>query len=389
MRPTSHAGARRSSAIRSSARCCRSTLSRVAGCRKARCCGRSVPRSAATRASTASLLAWARERLATFDAAMAELGASLGRIAATRVPIEDAGRAGKRKQDAQRALVDALDAEVRASTGRLLLLHRLEGSAGREILERVATQFDSRERVDEGRAAWLSAVSSFGRCALAGLKADIATGGLTLGGGLLAGGLLGALGGGRAGARLERRPRHRRGPRRLGRRRARPARRRRAAALPGGRALRPRPRRMAVRYATRRRRTGATSSSPRRSCRSAPRSGALWRGRSAPASTTTPARPSGSRRRSRWRASAAAARTALEIARYRGRAGRRSRCVTARLCSRPSTRRRRRWTCLPACGSRRAPTGSRTGACTRPSAASRRPSSTRRAPASSRAWRRR
>jgi hypothetical protein len=47
------------------------------------------------------------------------------------------------------------------------------------------------ERVGEGRAAVLGGLVTG---ALAGLKADIATGGLTLGGGLLAGGLLGALG---------------------------------------------------------------------------------------------------------------------------------------------------------------------------------------------------
>jgi Domain of unknown function (DUF3482) len=46
-------------------------------------------------------------------------------------------------------------------------------------------------RLDEGKAAVVGGMLSG---ALAGLKADIATGGLTLGGGLLAGGLLGALG---------------------------------------------------------------------------------------------------------------------------------------------------------------------------------------------------
>jgi hypothetical protein len=46
--------------------------------------------------------------------------------------------------------------------------------------------------MDESKAAlWGGALTG----ALAGLKADIATGGLTLGGGMLAGGLIGALGG--------------------------------------------------------------------------------------------------------------------------------------------------------------------------------------------------
>jgi hypothetical protein len=55
----------------------------------------------------------------------------------------------------------------------------------------VATQFDTRLRLDEGRAAvWGGMVSG----ALVGLKADLLSGGLTLGGGLLAGGLIGAFG---------------------------------------------------------------------------------------------------------------------------------------------------------------------------------------------------
>jgi len=92
---------------------------------------------------------------------------------------------------AQRALAEALDDEVRASTGELIVLHGLEGRAQGEILARVATQFAVQTRVDEGQAAIVGGMLSG---ALAGLKADIATGGLTLGGGLLAGGILGALG---------------------------------------------------------------------------------------------------------------------------------------------------------------------------------------------------
>jgi hypothetical protein len=137
--------------------------------------------------------AWAAQRWATFDAAMAELAASLGRIAAARAPLPDAGWLAKRQHAdaAQQALADLLDAEVRASTGRLIALHGLQGRAAGEILERVAAQVALHQRVGEGRAALVGGVLTG---ALAGLKADIATGGLTLGGGMLAGGLLGALG---------------------------------------------------------------------------------------------------------------------------------------------------------------------------------------------------
>ena len=137
--------------------------------------------------------AWAVQRWATFDVAIAELAASLGRIAAARAPLPDGGWLAKRQQGeaAQRALAELLDAEVRASTGRLIALHGLQGRAAGEILERVAAQVALHQRVGEGRAALMGGVLTG---ALAGLKADIATGGLTLGGGMLAGGLLGALG---------------------------------------------------------------------------------------------------------------------------------------------------------------------------------------------------
>ncbi|MDP3085785.1 MAG: DUF3482 domain-containing protein, partial [Rubrivivax sp.] len=64
-------------------------------------------------------------------------------------------------------------------------------AAQAEILQRLASHYALRERVDEGRAALVGGMVTG---ALAGLKADIASGGLTLGGGMLAGGLLGALG---------------------------------------------------------------------------------------------------------------------------------------------------------------------------------------------------
>jgi hypothetical protein len=137
--------------------------------------------------------AWAVRRWATFDAAMAELAASLARIATARALLPEGGWLARRQngEAAQQALADALDTEVRASTGRLIALHGLQGRAAGEILERVAAQVALRQRVGEGRAALVGGVLTG---ALAGLKADIATGGLTLGGGMLAGGLLGALG---------------------------------------------------------------------------------------------------------------------------------------------------------------------------------------------------
>ena len=155
--------------------------------------------------------AWAAQREAVFGQAMQALAASLARIAAARQGVE--GEAGwterfrrlgaalaqreAQSEDkspaaaAQRALAAALEAEVREHLARLIALHGLQGRAQGEILQRVAGQFAVRERVPEGRAAIIGGAVTG---AVAGLKADILSGGLTLGGGLLAGGLLGALG---------------------------------------------------------------------------------------------------------------------------------------------------------------------------------------------------
>jgi len=177
-----------------------------------RALGAALPAAQAT-AMARLHAAWAARRLATFQASMQQLARSLARIAATRQPVavgsapgfaERIGRLGTllgqrvlggaaddATTRAQQALAAALDDEVRASTAQLIALHGLQGRAEGEILARVATQFETRLPLPEGRAAlWGGVVSG----ALAGLKADIASGGLTMGGGLLAGGLLGALG---------------------------------------------------------------------------------------------------------------------------------------------------------------------------------------------------
>jgi hypothetical protein len=156
--------------------------------------------------------AWRARHEATFGASMQALAESLARIALARVTVgEGGGLTGQLRTQlreigsklrgaggaagpvavAQQALAEALDREVRDSTGRLIALHGLDGQAEGEILARLATHYDMRLRFDEGKAAVLGGVVTG---ALAGLKADVATGGLTLGGGMIAGGLLGALG---------------------------------------------------------------------------------------------------------------------------------------------------------------------------------------------------
>jgi hypothetical protein len=158
--------------------------------------------------------AWQARQLARWRESMAELARRLARAARDMQPVESdgwrgslrsvgsrLGRAlGLRDDDAsadapaQRAmaqLAERLDDDVRQSTEMLIRLHGLDGRAGGEVLARLARHYALRAPVDEGRAAiWGGLVTG----ALAGLKADIASGGLTLGGGLLAGGVIGALG---------------------------------------------------------------------------------------------------------------------------------------------------------------------------------------------------
>ena len=152
--------------------------------------------------------AWQADKLRSFDAAMMSVASSLARLATATQALPEAGGVRARLKQlgasvglgsadqtpsavAQRALAEQLDVEVRANTLELIQLHGLEGKAQGEILTRLATHFELRLRMDEGKAAlWGGMVSG----ALVGLKADVLSGGLTLGGGLLAGGLIGALG---------------------------------------------------------------------------------------------------------------------------------------------------------------------------------------------------
>ncbi|MEO8195140.1 MAG: DUF3482 domain-containing protein [Thermoanaerobaculia bacterium] len=152
--------------------------------------------------------AWRARREARFERSMQIVADRLARAAVDREPVSDSGLAGRvrdlaatlglgrdgavaPKQAAMQALAARLDADIRASTDRLIALHELGGSAREEILTRLAEHYAVRDRVSESRAALVGGVVTG---ALTGLKADLATGGLTFGAGLLVGGVLGALG---------------------------------------------------------------------------------------------------------------------------------------------------------------------------------------------------
>jgi 50S ribosome-binding GTPase/Domain of unknown function (DUF3482) len=153
--------------------------------------------------------AWVERRLHQFEDSMAALGAQLARAACDREVDDDVGLrarlrevgsalgiAGREESGplgrAMRALAERVDADIRDTTDRLIALHDLDGRAAREVLERLAENYVVKRGMSEGKSALVGGVVTG---ALAGLKADIASGGLTFGAGLLVGGLLGALGG--------------------------------------------------------------------------------------------------------------------------------------------------------------------------------------------------
>jgi hypothetical protein len=149
---------------------------------------------------------WWQQRLQVFQDSMAVQARGLATLALHREALDGAGhplrrlgaalgldRAGDDALVAARGrLAERLDAEGRAGTDALLRLHGLAGSAGPLVLQRVDGLFRPHLKVDESRAAWAGGLVSG---ALGGLAADLAAGGLTLGAGVLAGGLLGVLGG--------------------------------------------------------------------------------------------------------------------------------------------------------------------------------------------------
>ena len=167
----------------------------------------------ARRAAMARLQeAWALQQRQTWQAAMDLLSARLLRAALDReplpatqwaAPLRGLGQALGRQlglatqaapdpqAQAMAALAGRMAQDIRRSTDTLIQLHRLQGRSGGELSARMASYFARPGPVSEGRAAlWGGMVTG----ALAGLKADLVSGGLTMGGGLLAGGLLGALG---------------------------------------------------------------------------------------------------------------------------------------------------------------------------------------------------
>jgi hypothetical protein len=152
--------------------------------------------------------AWLADREAQFDAAMAAIAEPIARAACDRVAVPDmklrdslaevgkaiglgSDRADPARGAAMQTLSGRLEADLRSSMDRLIAIHRLDGRAAAEVMTRLADHVTTEAPVDERKAA---VIGGFLSGALTGLAADLASGGLTFGAGLLAGGVVGAFG---------------------------------------------------------------------------------------------------------------------------------------------------------------------------------------------------
>ncbi|KRE21933.1 GTP-binding protein [Agromyces sp. Soil535] len=164
----------------------------------------------ASRSAFARLAAaWRELRMDEFQAAMSALAGPIARAAADRVTVPPpaseslAKRVGgslglqgpartQARTDAEEQMAARLQADLRQGLERLIAIHRLEGRAAEEVLERVAGDVHIDAPLDGTRTAAVSGVVSG---ALTGLGADLIAGGLTFGAGMVAGAIIGALGG--------------------------------------------------------------------------------------------------------------------------------------------------------------------------------------------------
>jgi hypothetical protein len=150
--------------------------------------------------------AWEAGNAARYDQALRLLAEQLAAAARDSEPMEAEPKSilksalkvvgiGKneelqRQEKAMARLVDRLNQTTAAMTRELLILHKLDPAEAATINARVRDYFLLRAPVDQAQAGLLGAIISG---AATGLSADLMAGGLTLGGGALVGGVVGAL----------------------------------------------------------------------------------------------------------------------------------------------------------------------------------------------------
>lgn len=152
------------------------------------------------------LATWQQRNGARYEGAMRLLAAQLSAAArdSEAMPGENStllksalkvvgigkNEAQQRQDKAMAALLARLNQNSVESTRELLLLHQLDPTDAGKINERVREHFAVRAPIDKAQAGLLGAMLSG---AATGLSADLMAGGLTLGGGALLGGVVGAL----------------------------------------------------------------------------------------------------------------------------------------------------------------------------------------------------
>ncbi|MEO8542699.1 MAG: DUF3482 domain-containing protein [Betaproteobacteria bacterium] len=150
--------------------------------------------------------AWQARRMEQFAQAMQVLANPLARAALDSEPLhasslrEKALRLAGLGRDkelgaqsrAMAAMATRLQQELQAGMQQLIAIHGLEGKAAAEVIKQVERDVRVDAPLHEGKAALMGGAVSG---ALSGVAADIATGGLSLGAGMLTGAVLGAFGG--------------------------------------------------------------------------------------------------------------------------------------------------------------------------------------------------
>ncbi len=137
--------------------------------------------------------AWNRRNLAVFEQALDAMARFLHAATIDNEELTERRPSRDDKQRGMEALAERLERASSELMATLLGLHGLEGTAITEIDRQLdAFAIDGKDLVDpEKGAVWGSVISG----ALGGLSADLLSGGLSFGGGMLAGAILGALGG--------------------------------------------------------------------------------------------------------------------------------------------------------------------------------------------------
>jgi hypothetical protein len=151
--------------------------------------------------------AWRARRERTFEESMQVLADFLATAAADREPVDDPGLSARLREwlrsavtgggddaeaRARARLAARLDAAATDALRRLVALHGLQGEAAARIADELATLQVVDAPISTAKGGVIG--GALGGAAL-GLKADLATGGLSFGAGLLVGSVLGALGG--------------------------------------------------------------------------------------------------------------------------------------------------------------------------------------------------